>query len=254
MVRRHVCALFLMACLPQLLAAQVISIDFNTGVGSPHGVGPFVLAPADVAGVIPAANWNQRPSTNSTGTGLRTNTGATTTAQVAVSGSTNEWSVPDTPNTPNGLMMKGYLDSGAATTTTVAVTGLPAPFSTAGFRVIVYFDGDNEGNDRGARYTIGTTSRRGVDAANANFTGTFRQVVNDGDQGNYIIFTGLTGTSFTLTGTPDIPTTFRAPINALQIEVIPEPGSIALASLGMAGIIGYGRRLRRRKDGAGLAP
>jgi hypothetical protein len=245
-----------MACVPQLLAAQVISIDFNTGdPGGPGGAGPFVLQAGDVAGVVPAANWNQAASANGNTMNLRTNTGAATTAQVAVTGSTNPWSLGGTPDTPNGLMMRGYLDTGNDTTTTVEVTGLPAAFTTPlGYRVIVYFDGDNGGGQtRGGRYTIGTQTRIGVDRENVQFTGTFTQVVNNGDAGNYMIFTGLTAPSFILAATPDMATsttgTLRAPINAIQIEaVVPEPVSIALAGLGMAGLAGCGLRRKRKQQ------
>jgi hypothetical protein len=261
MLRRVIVALFLLVCMPQFLAAQVISINFNgQGPGGPAArPGPFNLAPTDVAGVVAVPNWNNVPSDNlATPVALNSSTGAATGATVAVSGMNNAWSLPAAPTTPNGTIMQGYLDSGNATTTTVMVANLPAAFTAAGYNVYVYFDGNNGGTPRSGQFTIGSQSIFGLDPANTDFTGAFVQVPSTSNTnqmantpaGNYMIFTGLTANTFTLTTTPAFSTTgtLRAPINAIQIVPVPEPGSIALAGIGMVSLLGYRLRRRTGKD------
>jgi hypothetical protein len=261
MLRRVVVALFLLVCLPQFLAAQVISINFNgQGPGSPGArPGPYDLAPTDVAGVVAVPNWNNVPSDNlATPVALNSSTGAATGATVAVSGMNNAWSLPTVPATPDATMMRGYLDSGNTTTTTVTVANLPAAFTSAGYNVYVYFDGNNTTNARSGQYTIGSQMIFGMDNASTDFTGSFVQVPSTSNTnqmantpaGNYTIFTSLTANSFTLTATPAFPATgtLRAPINAIQIVPVPEPGSIALAGIGMVSLLGYRLRRRAGKD------
>src|SRR5262249_37610689 len=131
--------------------AQVISINFNgQGPGTPAArPGPYTLNATDVAGALPIANWNNVPSDNVSTSGLITSTGAATTGSVQGSGMSNGWSLPDTntagaiPATPDGTMMRGFLDSGNPSTTPVPISGLPAAFATGRYNVWVYFDGDN---------------------------------------------------------------------------------------------------------------
>jgi hypothetical protein len=234
--------------------AQVISINFDgSGPGSPGTrPGPYDLAPTEVAGALPVANWNNALSQNGTTSNLILATGAATTASVTVSGSNNAWSLPDpVPFTTDGTMMRGYLDSGNTTTTTVNVSGLPSNFSR--YNVWVYFDGDNATNDRVSSFTLGGQTLFGRDAANVNFNGTFVQVPDTSTTnqqantpaGNYLVFTGVTGSSFTISTTPAFG--IRAPLNALQIQVapVPEPGSLTLLGAAAASIWWARRRSGR---------
>jgi hypothetical protein len=252
--------LFFAATLP----AQVISINFNgEGAGSPaQRPGPYDLLPSETAGALPRANWNNVPSQNATTSNLITSTGAATPASVTVVRN-NAWSLPDSNGTnvipfdANGTMMRGYLDTGNATTTSITVSGLPAPFSNTPYSVWVYFDGDNAGNQRVGQFTIGGRTIFGRDAANESFNGTFVQVPSTSitnqqantPAGNYMIFPLITGSSFTLTATPAFSSdaTLRAPINAIQIEVtpIPEPGSLTL--LGVVAASGWWARRRSKR-------
>src|SRR5262249_10876603 len=128
--------------------------------------------------------------------------------------------------TPNGVMMSGYLDTSSTSTTSVTVSGLPAALTQLSYSVYVYFDGDNGGNERVGRYQIGNPTIFGRDAGGTNFSGTFTQIPNSSttDQmantpaGNYIIFSGLPGASFTLTAAGAFASdgTQRGPLNAIQ--------------------------------------
>jgi len=249
--------LFFAATLP----AQVISINFNgAGTGSPaQRPGPYDLLPTEVAGALPVANWNNVLSQNGTTSNLMTSTGAATTTSVQLGGVANAWSMPDSngsnviPFDAQGTMMRGYLDTGNTTTTTVTVSGLSGAFTSIGYRVWVYFDGDNDVNNRVNQFNLAGQTRFGRDAASTSFNGTFVEVPFSSTTnqsattpaGNYTIFTGLFASSFTLTSTPAFGT--RAPINAIQIEVapVPEPGSLTL--LGAVAAAGLWARRRSRQ-------
>ena len=224
----------------------VISVDFGLDLSSQ-------MAQSETAGVFAVTNWNSVSNATGTAALLRNDFGVATSAGVSWN-CPNTWSVAIANTAGNYRMMKGYLD----TTPTVTVTNLPASFSTMGYDVLVYCDGDNGGNFRVGKYTLNATSIYLQDAPNANFAGTFTRANGASDQGtntpagNYVRFTGLTNSSFTVTGTPG---TFagaaRAPINGLQIVQSMAPPVISLAStnicqgsdedqaVGPAGMAGY---------------
>ena len=146
-------------------------------------------------------------------------TGSATTAAVSWS-SNNLWETPITDQAGNARMMKGYLDTGNTTTTTVSVTGLPS--NAAGYQVYVYADGDNGSDSHTGSYTISgtgitTTKISLIDAPNSNFSGTFTQGNNSA--GNYVVFTIPNVSGFTLSATPSASTSsyLRAPVNGMQI-------------------------------------
>jgi hypothetical protein len=196
-------------------AARAISIDF---VGSGTAMGS-----TETAGVIAKTNWNNAPGNTSGPLSLVDETGAVTGATVSYSGD-NPWAVPISDTAGNLRMMRGYLDTGNQNPSTITVSGLPS--SPTGYDVYVYVDGDNEAARVTGTYTISgtgitTTSITATDPANTNFGGTF-QLASNGN-GNYVKFSGIQATSFTLKA---IPTTasdnvLRAPVNGIQI--VPAP-------------------------------
>jgi hypothetical protein len=228
-----------------------VSVNFTATSGPNPGAN---LAPTDVAGFIPLANWNNVDGNNITASNLLSSSGQTTGVTVAVSGSPNTWSIPanQLPNSPNGVMMQGYVDTTATSTTTVSVTGLTAAGFTGTYHVFVYAVGDAN-NGRAGDYTIGSQAYRLLD--DQQFNGTFRQVTQPpsagfaGQSGNFMDFSGLTGDGFNLTAVAaqDV-NGFRAPINAIQIvaDPVPEPGLVLLACAAAAG----GLAAWRRRSGA----
>jgi hypothetical protein len=228
-----------------------IGINFTATGGPNPGA---ALMSTEAAGFVPLTNWNNVDASNITTTNLINNSGTTTGVQVAVSGSTNSWSIPNgnlgaAAGTPNGKMMQGYLDSGngpPATTTTVTIMGLNAAGFTGTYHVYVYAVGDaNSG--RAADYTINNTQTFHL-VDDTQFTGTFRPVATGvGGSGNYMDFTvnGADMITLTAVGTTTTDGNMRAPINGIQI-VVPEPGAIlCAAALGLGGIAALRRRFGR---------
>lgn len=189
-----------------------ISVNF-VGNGSALNLG-------DVAGVVPKANWNNLAGyLGQTPVALSDENGTATSATITWQGD-NGWALGVPANNANWTMMNGYLDDGAANPTTLTVSGLTG--ATNGYLVYVYANGDSGGSTRNADYTVtgpGTTTQTVSlsDAVGNVFNGTFNQVTSASPVGNYMVFT-VTGTSFTLVGTPTYSTdVLRAPINAIQI-------------------------------------
>jgi hypothetical protein len=194
--------------------AGTISVDFV-------GTSTKALGAGDTAGVVAVGGWNSAAgSARSSALALIDDSGAASGASATWS-SANTWTLPIAIDTPDKVMMAGYLDTPNGTHSTVTIAGL----AEATYEVYVYIDGDNRSYTRSADYALtvpsgAKTTIRVVDQASTNFSGRFRQA--SGTAGNYIVFT-MTGTGFTLTATPVSGTnaTLRAPINALQI--VPRP-------------------------------
>lgn len=102
----------------------------------------------------------------------------------------------------DSVMMEGWY--GFKGTESLTVSNLPAAYSGR-FHAIVY--GDSNDTNRTMNYTIGGTTKTIQD--NANFSGTFA------DGANFRVFSGLTGTSFTLTGNDAASS--RSSVNGLSI-------------------------------------
>jgi len=190
----------------------VMSVKF-AGLGNPMGS-------SEVAGVVAKSNWNNATgATSSSPLILFDESNLATTATISWT-SDNSWSLPITDQPGNARMMRGYLDTGNLHSTIINVGGLPS--SSGGYSVFVYADGDNGAASRSATYQISgngiaTTSISLTDLPNTNFSGTFSQANNS--SGNYVVFTNINASSFSITATPGAASdnTLRAPINGIQI-------------------------------------
>ena len=164
-------------------------------------------------------HWNNASGASSTtGLALVDSTGAATSATVTWTAN-NTWQLPITDQPGNVRMMKGYLDDGNGSTTTVSVTGLPS--TRPGTKSTCTRTGSNSSTSTSI-YTIsgdgdyGTTAISLTDAANANFSGTFTQA--NGSAGNYVVFAIPNVTGFTISATPNYAAgSYRAPVNGIQI-------------------------------------
>ena len=237
------------------IEATTISINFTD-----NGSADSTMAAGEVAGLpgvnSQVANWNNAHANGATGSvsGLITNTGAATLAGVSWTTDLGQWRLPHSVATGDDRMWKGYLD--VQNSATVTVTGVPF---VGTYDVIVYFDGDNGGSWRVGNFAIGGVSDGGEDSEGANWGTAGEENQNkvynlpvaggagnqiwpvspNNDEGNYVILSGISGSSFTLTATGGASSDLlRAPINGFQIiGTIPEPSTALLGLIGLAGLL-----------------
>ena len=239
---------------------QVISVDFYGGGGGGTPVVSTAMGPTETAGAVPASNWNSfTGNVQATPQALISSTGAATGATVAWT-SNNTWNTPIGQGTGDVKMMKGYLDSSDTSVTTVTVANLPASLTSQPYSLILYFDGDNGGNNRVGQYSIsGATTGNATywarDAANTNFVGGYVIAQSPVDPiagggaidsnptaaltvpaGNIMVFHGLSGSGFTLNAQSSVASdaTNRSAIQGFQImptALVPEPGCLSVAGL-----------------------
>jgi len=196
-------------------AQNKIGLQFVGGGGSNT---TQALKAAEKAGVpaVAQTNWNALQNASGTKDALNTDDGIASAVSVT-------WACPATwgsnaDGTKGGdyALMAGYLDSTEATDDAsipvVTVKGL----TWDKYDVYVYVNGDSPGENRQGSYAIGATAIKLKDSA--DFAGTYKQATAADPAGDYVEFVGLTGSTFTLKGTPsDSDGTKRAPINAVQI-------------------------------------
>jgi hypothetical protein len=193
---------------------NAISINFQGG--SPNNGTPAAMAATESAGHVSASHWNTVSGAAGSASALVQNHGSASAASVNWS-SNNLWSTPLADTAGNNRMMKGYLDTTDTSTTSVTVSGLPAGYTSGGYEVYLYVDGQSNATDnKQGRYTLDGSLITLIDAASTDFGGTFT-LANNGT-GNCIVFTDRTTSGFTLTATPDpLQPGGRAPLNGIQI-------------------------------------
>ena len=208
--------------LSTITGSGIVSVNFSSNDGGPATT---PMAPTEIAGVTSAANWNNSATLapghnghyNDTGAPvpLVDSAGAATSITLDWQGSGNGWAsgVADTPG--DFRMMKGYLDTGSNTTTTVTVAGLSP---SASYLVYVYDAPAETGRVGG--YTIGSQTYY-ISTASI-FSGTYIQSTSTSATapgvGNYAVFSVSGQSSFTLAATPDQAVNgTRAVINGIQI-------------------------------------
>lgn len=258
------------------VAPASIGFNFAGGGGGPGGT----LAASDIAGVpaFSQANWNNLltdwdGSNSGSAPNASTRNDATGTGIPALKlwwDAPNVWSRAGAPATADDKLMWGYLDSnGLADSGSdlylsenqpfLAVADLPASFTTGGYRVVAYADGDNTLGFVGEYWL---TTNRGQNPSNvsgeidltphlfsrdsANFAGSYVQAsatsLGSVTDGNYAVFTVLTEPGFMVRTAEQGP---RAPINAVQIvrnEIIVV--TTAADELDPSGTLGTGISLR----------
>ena len=205
------------------------SIAVNFGADEPNlAEEGFVNGAAGVAGTV---NWNNTIGVADVLDDVQMDVNGTTVGtSVEVEWiSNNTWSSDgrgeNNNNAPPGndrALMLGYLDTTDVSVTEVRVSGLPAEIA-GGFDVFVYTLGGVL--NRGGTYTIGNQSQDNIQ------TSIFEGAYIQGSEGNYLLFEGLSGDSFTLEAQATTTALFRAPLNAIEIcaagQCIPLPTPVA---------------------------
>ncbi|HEY0074454.1 MAG TPA: hypothetical protein VGB77_10150, partial [Abditibacteriaceae bacterium] len=210
--------------------SDVISLNF-VGGSSANGT-PALMGNTESAGVVKVTNWNNLTGNSGTKGSLLSAGGSAVVGSVTwSSNATGSQNITETAG--DRRLMKGFVDTSNTSNTTVTISGLGAPYTTNGYDVYVYADGDNGTATRSGTYKIGTRSYICTDAAGAAFSGSY--ALGSNRNGNYMIFPNVTGTSFSLTATPGTSSdaTKRAPINGLQIVAHAQPlapPSVAITS------------------------
>jgi hypothetical protein len=187
------------------------------------------LNPTDVAGVVPQANWNNLSLDDGTSSTLVKSDGTSATGTSVTWASNNTWRSTTGNNAfpagPDRVLMAGYLDTldTAVGGASVTVNNIEAAVRAPSYDVYVYFLGDS-GENRGGGYTINDGvvsvlkygSTLAMPTMHVEDPGTD---INNSQDGTYLRFRRLTGSSFTLTSNTTLttPNGFRAPINAVQI-------------------------------------
>jgi len=208
-----------MVTAPSATEGDFISVNF---VGGSSGATNTLMDCLEVAGVISANDWNNAVGNTGALNNLYYNAGAASTASVTWE-CPNTWSIGNSSEGGNKRMMYGYLDGSA---TTITVSNIPSKFTNAGYDVYVYCDGDSYSGKIGG-YTIGNTSIQATDTS--NFSGSFVQANNSA--GNYVVFTNLSASQFTLNTAGVAGYPLRAPVNGIQIVASGAQGGVQALSV-----------------------
>ncbi len=158
---------------PAHAGAETISVNFYLRVGDQPRASNFQLAPTDVAGAAPASNWNNVASDfasngfNAGSPNLKNSSGVSTGTSVAVAGretfaTDSTYSAANSAADPNYKLFNSYFGAANDDNLSINVSGLSSAFTTPGYDVYVYFDGENvngnrEPKDRVAEFFLGTT-------------------------------------------------------------------------------------------------
>jgi hypothetical protein len=221
--------------------AATYGIGLNFGADEVGGA----LNAGDVAGVdiVAQQNWNNltgqaTPDTGAVKVGADNNGTAETTSVTVDWTSNNTWASVGPRGEENNnaqipgedlALMTGYLDSGAATTTQVKISGVPTKLTSTGYDVYVYCIGGVSGRGGGYRVTDSNGTQLAPAKDYIRVQGPASPVgwvlaTNQGTNyatGNYMVFTNLTAANIIVEGSTDNGLAFggtpRAPINAVQL-------------------------------------
>ena len=252
----------------QAVSAQnVISVNFDgqAGTGNP---GPVT----GVAGSIPVDNWNNSGVSALNGPlSLIDDGGSPTTATVLWSVE-NQWTTNGGDNSgSDAQMMQGYLDN-FHDRPPIEVAGIPAFFQASGYELRIYHNTDSGGtmgftvsDDGGLTSATYYSHQPGGNNSNfplagvdpfggaAGYIGSQATARNTTAPSNYTIFTGLTGSSLTITGVRGSSGDTRSRPNGFQIVAKAVPGAPMVENNPATGIASRSARLNGTVTDVGTA-
>ena len=224
----------------------------TTSIGVDFGTPSTVVASTDSAGVTGFAqtHW-QAVTATPTNLALTDNTGAATTAKLTISGVVGFNGLGVTPSGTDEVLNRGQVSSGSNWSFTI--DNIPY----AGYSLLVYDLSFNTGLVQGV--TVGGTTYyssspnptgAGYIDNNAGTAFTYTQATSTLSAsptagGDYMLFTGLSGTSLTV-NIAKISGTGSGSVGAFQIiQTVPEPSTALLFAVSGATLL-----LRRRRAAA----
>ena len=180
-----------------LLLGQIPStgIKFSTN----RGGGTYTVT--GEAGVVPMSNWANVAGLNVTGVAVNNNNNANVGTTVTVTGAEDNYDSYNASQTnQNAQLLNSYLDNTGGNMN-VAVSGIPY----ANYNVYVYFNSDTAGRPAAVQlngatyYYFNTVGGATSGVAFNGFVQTTSTVSTSSFAANYAEFTGVSGSSFTLT-------------------------------------------------------
>lgn len=206
----------------------ILSIDFVGG----RTTAAMAMSLYETAGARPAANWNSAPGAMGSLGSLILSDGAASNAAITwnapiIGTGAGLWTLNYADQPGDLRMLNGYLDPKWSTIPTTAptlftVSGLPATIASGSYDVYVYTVGDVAGDMRSYQYGLGsqfqTVTQNSAPPVPPPSPFPYTSA-NDGMIGTHVVFTSITGDSFSVTAKPISGTNniYRAPVNGIQI-------------------------------------
>jgi hypothetical protein len=198
------------------------SIAINFGANQPDGLGNVRADVEGPAGVLRTATWNNMDENVGGPEPLSIDTGGTASPSTATVSwiSNNLWSSSGRGEENNDAdegndrnLMAGYLDTTSTSITEIDIQDLDSVFTANGYDVYVYIKGGI--NNRGGTYTL--TGGNFMEEQFNVQTGPFDGEYILGEEGNYLLYSGLTAADFLLQAQATDTALFRAPVNGIEI-------------------------------------